>query len=792
MRIHIANPKGRTPKVHKKRLPDNIAQTAKNCDLREGTLKALKTLKTDTTFSAPGALRSLYKFDAKWVYWTESDINAVRLQLAASGDRVMYTGDGYPKQFDNTLMAATGKPDGTDDYRRVGITAPTAALTLNLNGSSSGVVKYTVAYVYTYVVKWADGTEEESPPSPSTAATDIDGAEYVSLQNFVIPSLASTGNNITHVRVYRKASSTTGADYRLVKSRGTSATETTDFWYDIPIAKVPNSSTYIYDTNGTATDLWDNSADDLIETTDWARPVDTLAGLVQYQNGILAGFAGRYVYTSEPFVHYAWPTNNRVQVDYDIVALGMYNLSLIVTTTGYPYVVSGADSSDLSSYILPYPQKNLSARGTVSTKYGVVYPCPDGLFLINDEGGTVVTEGVITKTQWEALGTLTTLMGFFYDEKYIGVFAGTGNGFVFNFKENYWIKDFTLNKTVYHGVIDEGYDDLILLTNIGGNDYYADEFERSSSYLTFDWKSKEFETPPVSMSACRIKGSQSTTSPLILIPYGDGTQLQRKHVASSELPTAIASWDFDGDGLDGIASYDATIHGCGWGAGPTGYALDLDGTTADYADTSDPFESLFQASFGIELMFNADDGLPSANEYLFGCSNAGTSHFVLGFLSTNGELYFRLADGVQAVNVITDALFSDGLTGWQHVVCTANTSTSLAYIYVNGVLAKSGSISTITIGNYTQSTYNFLLGAAYVGGSVTSPLDGRIANVKFYDAAVSAAQALALYNNIWFKEVTDEKMFRLPGVGLPESHEYEVLGTTEVESITIATSPEEL
>jgi len=83
--------------------------------------------------------------------------------------------------------------------------------------------------------------------------------------------------------------------------------------------------------------------------------------------------------------------------------------------------------------------------------------------------------------------------------------------------------------------------------------------------------------------------------------------------------------------------------------------------------------------------------------------------------------------------------------------------------------------------------------AVWIGGGVTNRYSTcHISRCKAYTTSVSAAQALALYNNFWYKEVTDEKMFRLPGVGLPESHEYEVLGVTEVESITVATSPEEL
>ena len=423
-RIRIDNPKGIAPGIAPYRLPVNFAQKAYNCKFDKGVLDAMADLNIDTTFTAPGALRSLYKYDAIWLYWLESDINAIRLQLAASNDRVMYTGDGYPKQLDSNIMAASGIPTtdqatitgaskaatcvitatahgfsnadvvgisgivGMDElngrnftvankadntfeltgvnssaydayssggvaykarsHRRVGIVAPTDLITAAGGGPDDTVSKYELIYVYTYVVKWADGTEEESPPSGITELT-INGGGYVLFHKVIIPNgaptLLASGNAVTHVRVYR---STNGGPYRQIKARATSQTETTLFWYDIPVAYWPAGTVpNLYDSDGTGFDIWDNSADNEIQTTDWDNPPTNLAGLIQYQNGILAGFSGRKVCVSEPFVHYAWPEGNQIEVDFDIIALGVYAKSLIVGTKAYPYVVYGTNVSTL-------------------------------------------------------------------------------------------------------------------------------------------------------------------------------------------------------------------------------------------------------------------------------------------------------------------------------------------------------------------------------------------------------------------------------------------------------------
>ena len=886
-RISIHNPKGIIPSRDAHLLPNSFAQKAFNCDFTKGTLKPLADLNTDTTFTAPGALRTLYKYESNWVHWLSALITVIRLQLAASDDRVMYTdGSTYPKQFDSNLIAATGTPgvdqatitgiakgvtatvtaaahgfsnadtisiDGTYsgmyqvnhhtftvanktddtfvlsgidtslygtftgtatatksfDYRRVGIPAPGNALTVAAVGAGADdKKKYTVAWVYTYVVKWADGTEEESPPSPVSAIADMEGNQYAELNAVHAekppPTLGVNGNSITHVRIYRLDSATSGASYRRIKSRSTSFSEATAFWYDIPIADWwPQGDSHgvsIYDSDGTGLDIWDNAKDYEIDTTKWANPPTDLTNIIQYQNGIIAGTSGKNVCLCEPFVFYAWPTAYRLPVDYTPVALGVYNRSLVVGTEAYPYIIYGTNASTMGKDRLPWLQRCMSKRGMISTEDGVFYVCPDGIFRINYSkgwGGVLATKGIIAKAEWEALPptgkTLADITAYYYDGMFFGFFDGSREGFVFNFGEDPFFIKILLNKTFYHGLIDEEDDDLVLLTNTGGANYYADELDRSASDMAYKWLSKDFQTRYKNYAACRIRGAQTAASPIVMIPFGGGSQLQRKHVASSELPTSVvAEWKFDGDATDEQGTYDATLTGCKWGAGPKGFALELNGTS-DYADAGDPFESTFQASFGIELCFNLDDGIPANNNYLFGVANALNQDLVAAYVSTGGWLYFLYKSNNNQVLVSSGSnVMADGLTGFQHLVCTVDTVAALAYVCLNGALLNVAvSIAGVTMGDYA-STANLVWGGRNIAGSVDLFAAGRESNAKLYSQAISAAQALALYNDFWFKEVSNETAFPLPGVAQFKKHEFEFLGKAEMESAVIATSMEEL
>jgi hypothetical protein len=532
--IVIKDFKGTSPAISPKLLPDNFAQTAKNCDLRTGKLKALKDLETTKTWAALGAIqKTLYKDETadRWLYWTDSDIKVVKGQLADGDNRLFYTGDGYPKQTDDTLFPGSGKPANTGHYRRLGVVAPTTKLSAIFNGSA-GSTKYTVAYYYTYVCKWDDGTEEESEPNTASDVFDVPEDCYASMQGFVQPNLGATGNNVTHFRVYRLTSSVARAEFQLVKIRP--ASKWAAAVYDIPIADLPLVTTPAWDCNESISpavpdDLNDDGLGEVCPTEGWdAAPAD-LAQLGQYTNGMIAGFSGSEFCVSEPFVHYAWPEGNRIAINYELVAWGTYRGMAIIATTAFPSIITGADSSTLLQEVLPYNQGCLSARGFIITDVGAIYPSPDGLVLTNETGATVLTRKVLTKEQWGDLPpagkTHADLVSFYYDNYYIGFWQGSAHGFIFNFKDNPYLITFETNSTMYHGSIDPTNDTLYLLTYAGTTNY-AKAWEGAATYLSNTFKSKIFTTPPANYAFAKIIGNQSAGTPVTFKLFGDESQLQ--------------------------------------------------------------------------------------------------------------------------------------------------------------------------------------------------------------------------------------------------------------------------
>lgn len=545
MAIVIKNIKGMIPLVSPKLLPDNFAQIAKNCDLKTGRLKPLKDLLTSQTWAvgAVGALRSLYKEEStdKWLYWTEADINIVKAQVADGNNRLVYTGDGYPKQTDNTLMPSTGSPAGGTQCRRLGVTPPSTALTINgPYGTGDDETKHSVSYYYTYVCKWDDGTEEESKPVAATAVIDVEGGEYLALSGFVKPTLAASGNDVTHFRVYRLNSGDAGAEYQLAKMRpGSTGAAAVD---DLPVADVPLPTTLVYDCNAAVDDL-NSDLGEVCPTSAWGAPPDDLAQIGQYQNGILAGFSGKQFCVSRPFVHYSWlPSVDRPVLNYTPVAWGVYRGMAIVATTAFPAIITGADSSTLMQETLPYSQRCESARGFVITDIGALYPSPDGLVLINESSVKVLTKKVFTKAQWAELPpdgfSHADLVSFYYDNVYIGFWAGSGHGFIFNFKDDPYITTFEVADTIYHACIDPTDDTLYLLTLVSTN-YHAKAWNSAETYLTNTFKSKIFTTPPTTFSFAKIVGNQNAGTPVTFKLFGNGSQIQHNEANWSKSVQSI-------------------------------------------------------------------------------------------------------------------------------------------------------------------------------------------------------------------------------------------------------------
>jgi len=181
---------------------------------------------------------------------------------------------------------------------------------------------------------------------------------------------------------------------------------------------------------------------------------------------------------------------------------------------------------------------------------------------------------------------------------------------------------------------------------------------------------------------------------------------------------------------------------------------------ADYHDTDDPFEAIFQGSFSISLRLKPDDGHPGSIQKYFGVQDlSGTDSYVSCRLLSDGVVRWHYhARG--AVHVIADTdvpVFSNGAAlGWTDVLfvfdSTINGPGGMK-IYIQGNNAdldstNNGDTTGVISANFV-SAFNPFIGAENFNDSGTNHgyFAGGIDNVMLFGKALTASDARKLHND---------------------------------------------
>lgn len=360
---------GEIPKTMSRLLPDNAAEEAFNTRLEDGGLKPIRQPRYEHYFSdAPAdAYRTLYRHNDEWLAW-EQDVYAVPGPIAA--DRLYIFGDGVPKMR-------------VDDVNYdLAVNAPPTALTGTVSGTATSDLNATRLYAYTNVTQFG----EESQPSPISNEINWYPGQTVTLTGFN----TTMGNNRTATtqRIYRAQSTTTGVYLFFIAERTAS---TSNFVDTVPL----------------------ENFNEQLPTTSLTPPPDDLTGVISMPNGMMAGFVGKDVYFCEPYLPHAWPVRYSMTVDYEVVGLAAYGNTLVVMTTGNPYLMSGSGPANMTSEKLELNLPCINARGIQDMGYGVIYPTHDGLVAVQSGSASVISDQLLARTDWDKFRPATMVSGQF-------------------------------------------------------------------------------------------------------------------------------------------------------------------------------------------------------------------------------------------------------------------------------------------------------------------------------------------------------------------------------------------
>jgi hypothetical protein len=364
MLLQMIDLKGEIPNRRPRLLPPNYATEAVNVRMEDGAASPLRAPVDTLTVSA--LTQTIYRGGNTWRTWN-TDVNAVPGPVRA--ERLYITGDGMPTLVDeNGITYALALPEPATGPVVTALQTPDPDL------------KESIVYAYT----WVTALDEESAPSPLSAQVEWSPGVTIRLSGF---AARPANRAVNRIRFYRSQTSTSG---------------TTQLFY---VGEISAAATF-----------WDhdiviNPIVEPISVAHFGTPPDDLKGLTVLPNGIIAGFYGKTLAFSEPYIPHAWPASYEIQLDFEVVGLAAFGSLLAVMTTGQPYLVDGTHPDSMSALKLEESLPCVSAKGIVDLGYAAAYPSTEGLVLIQRDGPRLVSKQMFSRDQWNALQPASIIAG---------------------------------------------------------------------------------------------------------------------------------------------------------------------------------------------------------------------------------------------------------------------------------------------------------------------------------------------------------------------------------------------
>ncbi|MEN2425929.1 hypothetical protein AA0N74_07805 [Chromobacterium vaccinii] len=445
--------KGIAPLVSELLLAPGKGTIARNFLARGGAMEPLRQ-PVPLLDTGRAGVRGLYRFglslpdEDKYWFTFDKPVNVVPGPIADNTERTYITGLDVPRVTDFAL--ATGNGGASTKQLPVAtypLAVPTPIAPQALPGAGGSGDIETRFYVRTVVTPWG----EESAPSPPSNVVELKQGQPVEVK---LPALPSGARPIKAQRLYRSATTSSGTRALLLV-------------VELPVEQ----GSYTDQKLGT-------QLAEKLETAGFAPPPDDLRGLVALPGGVLAGFSGKEICFSEPWLPYAWPEKYRLTMNLQPIGLGVIEGGLAVLTTGKPVMIAGSEPDSMSPAAADFDQACLSASSIVSNGSGVIYASPDGLCYLGAGGSRVLTADTLNARQWQAYAP-KTLRGYLFEGQYIGFYDG--GGFIFDLSTGDFIP---LSSTFPAGFVDEQRDSVYVAQADGKVLRF-----NSGDYMAATWRS---------------------------------------------------------------------------------------------------------------------------------------------------------------------------------------------------------------------------------------------------------------------------------------------------------------
>lgn len=393
---------GMVPRTSPRLIDDTQAAFASNCKLTNGSLVG---------FGAPGlvgvvalppgmtlARRAfpIYRPDGSIFWFPRSSLDASLVKSTVTGDsfnRFYWTEPGQAPKYAPLDQMEAGH------FFTLGLPVPGVTPNVSPAGGAEAPEAKTIrAYVYVYVSPYG----EESAPSPAQVREGYTDQTWT-ISGWVDPG--DVDRPTTRVHLYRTVVGTSASAFFFVADLPIDASSYDD---DVPDAQVVQSN--------------------LLESVGWRGPPSDLQGLVASSAGFMAGFVGRDVHFSVAYRPHAWPADQVLRLQHEVVALAPLGDSILALTTGYPVLLTGSTPASITPVSINDVQPCLSSRSVVGAGNSILYASPNGLVEVTSNGLDLATRELLTRTEWTADYAPEDIIAALYGPYYVAV-TGASRGF---------------------------------------------------------------------------------------------------------------------------------------------------------------------------------------------------------------------------------------------------------------------------------------------------------------------------------------------------------------------------
>lgn len=337
---------------------------------------------------------------------------------------------------------------------------------------------------------------------------NLEAGDLIKIDGMEFGGVPDTSFDVVDVEVLEVIDDTSFTYTAAGSDKVLTATTAGTLYYDI--AEFDSGTSRYYETDEFIDDYDVGGLAIELDSLDAEAPDPDMTGLIVTGDNIMVGFVGNELCFSDPDKPWSWPSEYRLVMDSNIVALELTAGSIVVLTETYPYIVTGNTPANMYATRADVLMPCVSKRGVVNMGYGVLFPTNQGIGIYGPTtGADTFTKLIHDWDTWSDALDPTTIVAEYYNGKY---FASHSTGsFILERDDQVGGVYVTTPIRFYSAHYDPLESRFYYMADTVGQ--LAEWDAAGEPFLSMEWKSKVFvDTGYTSIGAVRVIADYGDTA----------------------------------------------------------------------------------------------------------------------------------------------------------------------------------------------------------------------------------------------------------------------------------------